>query len=147
MLVRVNVWSMAEYIRGMSSASPVMRVQRIPYASLNFSNQPFDAVKEIKSSLFNLYFISIASSFSIGPSGNKLALVYFYTSLWGSHLSNDTGHVSTTTFKKFIFFLKSLCIVQDMGCTSFSSVKLCRNHQTFQFRVFACVLNNFYFFI
>ena len=52
----------------------------------------------------------------------------------------------TTTFKKFIFFLKSFCLLQDIGSTDFSSVKVYCNPTTSQFRVLACVLNNLHFF-
>ena len=64
-------------IFGMSSASPVTPVSRSPYVYLNFSNQPFDAVNVANSSLFNLSFINIASSFNMGPSGNTFALAHF----------------------------------------------------------------------
>ena len=127
----------------MSSTSHVIHVSRVPYASLNFSCPPFDAVKEVESSLFSLSFISIASFFSIEPSRNKFAPVHFlyqfiriliFKRYWPCFI------FFTTSFKIFIFFFKSLCILQDIGCTNFPSVKVYHNPPTSQFRVFACVL-------
>ena len=64
-------------IFGMSSASPVILVSRSPYVCLSFSNQPFDAVKIANSSLFDLSFVIMASSFNMVPSGNTFAPVHF----------------------------------------------------------------------
>ena len=57
-------------ICGMLSTLSMIRLSQISCTSLNFSNQLFNVVKELKSSLFNLSFISIGSSFSMAGGEN-----------------------------------------------------------------------------
>ena len=60
-----------------SPASPFTVLSRTPYEIFHFSGQPLEAVKFLNSTLSKHYFISIASSFNIGPSRSIFAAQHF----------------------------------------------------------------------